>query len=308
MMTQRTFTALAVAAALAAWGGPAAASQTLDAALACRKGLTKMGQFYTHKRRVLLLNCIDKLLKCEVQKEVDGINPGSCRSKAETSCNNTLGSASTTALSVASDRFDTKSGAFCNAADFTSAVLFSGAGGLSYGSDVECGTSADLPSLIDCLREQLATSVDVNVGTLKPRAGILLDNMGLGADFPDIPRPPTLDVVVARTMAGESGALVSPGTLTPTSGTAVRFSGDATTLTCGGGMGNNARLTITILTLGSACNNNAAVLQEFSIKQPFGSTRTATTGPFSSDVTYCLNFKDPGSTCNETITDSIDVP
>ena len=302
---KRICSALLAVAAIAAIPSAAGASAALDAALACRKGITKMGQFYTHKRRVLLLNCIDKLLKCEVLKEVDGTNPNTCRSKAETSCKNTLGSASTTPLSVAADKFDTKAGAYCATADFTNGIMSALAGGLWYSNDTECGASADLPTLLDCLREQLAMSVDDNVGTLKPRAGILLDNIGLGADFPDVPRPPTSDVLVSRTMAGNLGTLNNPDPIAVASGTAVRFTGDGATLSCGG-MGNNARLTITILTFGSACNDTAAVLQEFSIKEPFIAGNTATAGPFTTDVTFCLRFKD--GSCDETVTGTIDLP
>lgn len=304
---KRFCSALLAVAALAALPSAAGASAALDAALTCRKGITKMGEYYTHKRRVLLLNCIDKLLKCEVQKEVDGTNPNSCRSKAETSCQNTLGSASTTPLSVAADKFDSKAGGFCAAAavDFANTVM-SAVTGLKYANDPECGLSADLPSLLDCLREQLAMSVDDNVGTLKPRAGILLDNAGLGANFPDIPRPPTTDVPISRTMAGNTGTLINPSPIMIASGTALRFSGDAATLSCGG-MGNNARLTITILPFGSLCSD--PTLQDLSIKEPFTAGNTVTAGPFTSDLTFCLHFKDGGSgTCDETISGTIDVP
>jgi hypothetical protein len=50
-------------------------------------------------------------------------------------------------------------------------------------------------------------------------------------------------------------------------------------------------------------------LQVLSFKEPFDPDNTVTAGPFTSDLTFCLNFKDGGSgTCDETITGTIDVP
>ncbi len=38
------------------------------------------GRNYAKKRLNLILNCVAKLLKCEIELEVDGTNPNTCRS------------------------------------------------------------------------------------------------------------------------------------------------------------------------------------------------------------------------------------
>lgn len=303
-MKRLTQLSVAMAGLVVLWCPVAApASPALDAAIQCRRGVSKSGHVYAHRRRVLLLNCADKLLKCEVRQEVDGIAAGACRSKAENSCKNTIGPAVDTPLSKSGAKFDTKVAVFCGAADFAPGVMSNAAGGLWYANDIDCGASADLASLTACLRQAISTSVDTHVGTLSPRAGLLIDNAGLGAQFPDLTRPPTQEVVVAAT-ALDSGVFVSPGTIAVGAGEAVRFVGDAATLPCGGG--NNGRVIVTVLTLGAACNDTASVLQEFSFKEPFGPANSATVGPFETDVTYCLNLKD--GSCQDEVTDTIDVP
>lgn len=303
-MRSTAYAAVLMALGFALSTNEANASPALDAALQCRKGMSKAGQVYTHKRRILLLNCVDKLLKCQVLGEVDAINPGTCRSKAETSCKNTIGPAVDTPLSKRAVWFDTKVGLSCIAADFATGVMSNVAGGLWYSNDADCGLAADLPTLADCLRGELAEAVDSQVSTLLPRAGLLLDNIGLGSNFPDLWRPPTVDVTVSAT-APASGLLVNPGTLTPATGEALRFLGDAATLPCGG-MGNNGKITVTVLTLGSACNDDASVLQEFTFKEPYGAADSATMGPYTADVTYCLALKD--GSCDDEVTGTIDVP
>jgi hypothetical protein len=270
--------------------------------VACRKGITKFGQKYGHKRRVLLLNCLDKLIKCDVQQELDGTNGNGCRSTAKTSCDNTIG-ASGTPLANHRQLFHDKATLACAAAPFPD-VLSNLAGGLWYSNDVNCGASADLPTLIDCLRDQwLEPEADELVGQLKPRGGLLLDNIGLGDEFPNLPRPPIFDVIVAA-VAPDMGDMINPGTIAPGAGTAVRFSGDAVTLPCGMSA-NNGRIVVTIVPLADPCNS-ANVLQEFTFKEPYGTTRNVTVGPYTTDVTYCLDLKD--GSCDDVETGTIDMP
>lgn len=292
-----------VAASVALLSAPAHASPALDAVRSCRKAVSKSGQVWAHKRRVLLSNCADKLVRCEVSSEVDGVNPGSCRSKAENSCKKTVGPGADTALTKAGVKFVGKVTAGCAAADFSTAVMANAAGGLWYSNDVDCGGAADLPALAACLRQAIAADVDRSIGTVSPRAGLLLDNAGLGVHFPDLPRPPTVEVLVTAT-ALNSGTLVNPGTIPIASGEAVRFAGDATTLPCG--MGNNGRVTVTALTFGASCGDTAEVLQEFSFKEPYGPSSTATVGPFEADVTYCLKLRD--GSCQDEVSGTIDLP
>jgi hypothetical protein len=283
--------------------GSVQASPQLDAMVACRKGVTKFGQLYGHKRRILLLNCIDKLIKCELQQEVEGTNPNGCRSTAETSCGNTIGPASDTPLSRHRQKFHDKATLACAAAPFVD-VLSNLAGGLWYSNDVECGASVDLPTLIDCLRDEwLEVETDTLIGQLKPRAGLLLDNTNLGDDFPNFPRPPATDVLVSAVIAG-GGNLNNPGTISPPAGNTVRFSGDMATLPCGMSS-NNGKVTITIVALGGMCTDQP--IQESDIKEDYGPTVTATFGPFLTDVTYCLRLQDSMG-CQDTETGTIDVP
>ena len=285
------------------------ASPALDAMVACRKGITKFGQKYAHKRRVLLLNCADKLIKCDIQQEIDGMNPSGCRSKATTSCDNTLGSAVDTPLSRHRTLFHDKAVAACSGVAMFADIMNNtvGGGGLWYMNDTNCGASMNLSSLIDCLRDEwLDVETDTLVGQLKPRAGLLLDNIGLGADFPNLPRPPIFGPVVVSATGAGSGVLVNPGTISPGAGTAVLFTGDDLTLPCGMSS-NNGKLTITIVPFMAMCN--VTPIQENLIKEPYGATGTATFGPFTTDVTYCLHLQDGGmGGCQDDVTGTIDVP
>lgn len=305
----RVFCTLLGVVVLAAVPTAVGATPALDAALNCRKFASKATGYYANKRRTLLGNCIDKLVKCEVQSEIDNINPSGCRSTAKNSCKNTIGSQAGSALSIAGAKFEDLVNVNCAAVDFNTGMLSNMNGGLWYSNDADCGASADLATSATCLRQRLGSQVDEQVGQAKPRGGILLDNIGLGADFPDLLRPPTVDVLVQRDMAGMGGTLLSPGTIMIASGTAVRFSGDPTTLACNG-MGNNARVTITILTSTAMdCNDTTKTVQVFQIKEPFTATNTATTGPFTTDMRYCLEFREGGNACTSNVDlELIDVP
>ncbi len=285
------------------------ASSTLDDAVGCRKTISKKGRTYADKRRRLILGCVDKLLKCDLQDEIDGINPNTCRSRATSSCQRSLGSGG--GLSTVAAAFHDKAAAACLPFGVT-AMCSTAAGGLWYGNDPTCGSTnnntcgatPDLPTLIDCLRGELDGRVDSDVGRIKPRAGLLLDNIGLGSGFPDIPRPPIVSVVVSAT-APASGVLVNPGTVTITSGDAVQFSGDSTTLPCGGmgmGQGQNGKLTISVGT-GTACNDPNA--QQYVLREPYGPTDVAIFGAFTSDQNYCVQLKD--TSCTDQVTGTIHV-
>ena len=285
----------------------AAGSATLDAAVACRKAISKKGRTYADKRRRLLLGCVDKLLKCDLQDEIDGINPNSCRSRATDSCTRRVGSAPDSGLNTVATAFHDKAMLTCLPFGVGS-MCSTGAGGLWFGNDpvcgasnsATCGGSADLATLIDCLRGEMEVQVDGTVGRMKPRAGLLLDNVGLGSGFPNLPRPPFVSVVVSATGVG-SGVLVNPGTITINSSEALKFSGDATTLPCSGS-GMNGRLTISVGT-GTACNDpNAQVVV---IKEPYGSANIAVFGPYTSNQNYCIELKD--GSCMDTATGVISV-
>jgi len=272
-------------------------SPTLTNAKACRKVVDKQGRNYAKKRLKLLLSCVDKLLKCEILLEVDGTNANSCRSKAETSCTNGIGPASDSSLGKSATVFDTKTGLACLPFGISS-MMNTGSGGLWYGNDATCNGSPDIPTLVACLRGEIDGRVDGVVGEVKPRASLLLDNTPLGVNFPNIPRPPTVSVVISATAPG-SGVLVNPGTVNVPAGSALKFTGDATTLPCGG-PGMSGRVTITI--------GSGPTAQARTIKEPWGPSRAALFGPYitSGDLPYTLDYKD--MSCNDTVTGTVHVP
>lgn len=283
-MNTRSIRAVAVAIAACLLTGPlaveraSAASVTLTEAKRCRKGISTHGRVYAKKRLGWMLNCVNKLLKCEILEEVDATNQNSCRTLAEDSCNKRLGSAADSPLSKAQASYDLKAASSCLVFDLPD-MLSNGAGGLWYSNDLACSASPDIPTLVECLRTGVEAEVDGVVGETVPRAGILLTNMGLGDEFPNLPLPPTVTVVVAATFAG-SGVLVNPGTINVPVGSALRIEGDPN-LSCGGG-GSNGTLTATI---------GSQVVQ---VKEPWGPTRFAIVGPFTTvgTVPYSIELKD----------------
>lgn len=268
-----------------------AVSPALKAAKACRKTISVQGRNYAKKRLMLLLNCVDKLLKCEIQREVDGVNPNTCRDLAVKSCNARLGGGSDTTLSKAQATFDTKSAIACLLLDLPG-MLSNGAGGLWYANDAECAGSPDIPSLLDCIRENVEEEVDATVAQVKPRAALLLANIDLGDEFPNIPLPPAVDVEISATAPG-SGMLVDPGTIQVPVGSALRITGNPN-LSCGGGA-SNGRLTITVGT------------QELTIKEPWGPGEVAIFGPFTAPATiaYDIDYKDQA--CDDAASGDVDV-
>jgi hypothetical protein len=296
-MNTRTIRAVAVAVAVGLVVGAyveQASAAPYAATKGCRKQITTQGRSYAKKRLTYLLNCVDKLLKCEVLAEVDNTNQNSCRSLAEDSCNKRLGAAADSAISKAQASFDTKATSSCVLVGLAD-MLSTGAGGLWYQNDASCNGSGDVPTLIECLRGEVEQEVDQVVGQVKPRAGILLANMGLGDEFPNLPLPPTVTVVISATGAG-TGVLVSPGTINVPAGSALRIEGDPATLPCGMGPGQNGKLDVTV------------GAQTFTLKEPYGPSRFALLGPFISagTIPYTIDLKD--GSCDDTVTGDVNVP
>lgn len=283
--------ALAIAGGTLAAEPAGAASVQLTEAKRCRKAISTQGRVYAKKRLGLMLNCIDKLLKCEILEEVDGGNQNACRGLAEDSCNDRLGSGSTTTLSKAQAAFDTKSAEACVVFGLTE-MKSAAAGGLWYSNDAQCSGSPDIPSLLDCLRDQIEQEVDGVVGQTKPRGGILLTNMGLGDEFPNLPLPPTVTVVISAT-APASGVLLNPGTINVPVGSALRIEGNPN-LSCGGGP-SNGNLTATI---GSQSGN---------VKEPWGPTRFVIIGPFTATGTVPYTFDLKDQSCDDSTSGDVDV-
>lgn len=296
-MKTRTIRVGAVAAAtLLLTGGYAGhvSAAPYAATKGCRKQITTQGRSYAKKRLGYLLGCVDKLLKCEVLAEVDNTNQNACRSLAEDSCNKRLGAAADSAMSKAQASFDTKSTSSCVLVGLAD-MLSTGPGGLWYQNDASCNGSGDVPTLVECLREEVENEVDQVVGQVKPRAGIVLANMGLGDEYPNLPLPPTVTVVISATAPG-SGILVDPGTINVPAGSALRIQGDPATLPCGMGPGQNGKLTVTVGT------------QTFTLKEPYGASVFALAGPFiaSGTIPYTIDLKD--QSCDDTASGDVSVP
>jgi len=277
-----------------------AASPALKAAQNCRKALSARGRRYVDTRRKMLLKCADSVMKCELKLEIDGLNPNDCRSRAESSCRRNLNLASADSrLSRAIDSFETKVGEACLSMGLTE-MLSTAAGGLWFGDDSNCNASGDIPTLVSCLRDELELEVDGVVGRTIPRAGLILDNAGLGGHYPNLPRPTKVPVEI-KAMALDGGDLENPGTLAINAGEAIEFSGDPTTLPCGGG--NNGKVTIFVSTEVDPCSDPGALTQQ--LKAPYTSD-SVVFGPFTADYNYCVRLKD--GSCTDQETGLIDVP
>jgi hypothetical protein len=289
---------LALAASAAAPETAPAASTKAVLARLCRRAIDTQGRLYALKRQMTLLTCIDKFLKCELLLEVDGIDPTDCRASVAASCVRRLGDAPDSTMSKAQLRFDTKAAVLCLSPDYTYAdILSAGPGGLWYGNDATCGGSIDLPSLLTCVRGELETTVDGIVSVLKPRAGILLDNAGLGGPFPGLTRPPSVDVPVEATAPG-SGVLVDPGTINVPVGRTLRFTADFSTLACAGS-DNNGRVTLTV--------GSGPTAQRHVLREPY-TDAVAIFGAFTSagPVPYTIDFKD--GSCDSVVSGTVSVP
>jgi hypothetical protein len=275
-----------------------AGSAELVYARLCRKTFTVQGRTYALKRLGLLVQCADKFLKCELLREVDGVDPTDCRTAVTDACTRRLGSAPDTALGKAALRFDLKTGAACETAFFSYAdVLSTGPGGLWFGNDTACASAIDLPSFLVCLRDEVDARTDELVSSLKPRTALLLDHAGLGAGFPHLVRPAFVDQLVSATAAG-SGVLVDPGTIVVAAGSALRLTGDGATLGCGGSS-NNGRVTVTVGT--------GATAQSHQLREPYADD-VAIFGPWiaSASLPYTIELKD--GSCDATISGTVSVP
>lgn len=286
------------AAAIVALAAPDAfaGGAELAYAKACRKAFAVQGRTYVEKRSSLLLGCADKLLKCELRAEIDGDAPDTCREAVTGACTARIGATPDSALSKVALRFDAKVGPVCQTAVFDYAdVLSTGAGGLWFANLTPCASSIDLPSFLVCLRDQLDLRTDALTSSIKPRAGLLLDNVGLGGLFPHLVRPPFTDVVVVATAAG-SGTLVGPGPLTVPVGNALRITGDAT-LACANGSG---RLTITVGTGPTALRHT--------LKEPYGPDAVAIFGPWIAPASVAYQVALTDGTCQDTTSGTVSVP
>lgn len=275
-----------------------AASTKAVLARVCRRAINTQGRLYALKRQTTLLGCVDKFLKCELLLEVDGVNPNDCRASVTSSCTRRLGSDPDSTMSRAQLRFDSKAGVFCLSPEYTYAdILSADPGGLWFGNDATCGGSIDLPSLLTCVRGELETTVDGIVSVLKPRAGIVLDNAGLGGLYPALARPPMVDVLAAATAPG-SGVLVDPGTINVPVGSALRVAADFATLSCAGS-DNNGRVRVTVGT--------GATAQRFDLREPY-TDQVAIFGAFTSagPVPYTIDFKD--GSCDSVVSGTVSVP
>jgi hypothetical protein len=264
----------------------------------CRKTFSVQGRTYALKRLGLLVQCADKFLKCELLREIEGVDPTDCRAAVTTACTKRVGPAPDSALGKAALRFDLKTGAACETAFFSYAdVLSTAPGGLWFGNDTACASEIDLPSFLVCLRDEVDSRTDELVSMLKPRTALLFDNAGLGGGFPHLVRPPLVDQVVAATAAG-SGTLVDPGTIVVAVGSALRFTGDVATLGCGPST-NNGRVTITL--------GSGATAQSHQLREPY-TDDVAVFGPWiaSDTIPYTIELKD--GTCDDTISGTVSVP
>jgi hypothetical protein len=273
------------------------ASAALSGAKLCRKAFNVNGRAYAQKRLALVLGCADKLLKCELVAEIEGVNAESCRVSAAKSCAKSVGSDPASALGKAALRFDSKTGPACQTPDYDYADAAStGPGGLWFSTDPTCGGSIDLPTFLACLRDEVDARMDALVSATKPRTGILFDNAGLGAAFSHLVRPPLVDVVVAATAPG-GGTLVDPGTLVVPAGSALRVSGDAATLPCGVSSSDGI-VTITVGTGPTA--------QQLRLTEPYSGTATFGPWPGGSALPYTIQLQD--GACSGNAAGVVNVP
>jgi hypothetical protein len=295
-MARRSVIAALVLGMLAALGPTGArASGELAGAKLCRKVFNVQGRAYAQKRLGYVLDCADRLLKCELLAEVDGVDPTGCRTAVSNACNSRLGPDG--ALTKVGLRFDLKVGAACQTPSFDYADVLSPApGGLWFGND-GCASEVDLPSFLPCLRDQIDARIDAIVSGSKPRTGILLDNAGLGGGLPHIARPPMTDRTVAATAPG-SGTLVAPGSISVPLGDALRFTG-AVTLGCGVS-GGDGRVIITV--------GSGATAQRHELREPYGADDVAIFGPWEAAATIPYSIQLVDGTCNDTVSGSVSVP
>jgi hypothetical protein len=270
----------------------------LAGAKRCRKAFAVQGRGYAQKRLSYLLVCADKLLRCELLAEIDGVPPTACRASVTASCGVRLTPGPKSALQKLALRFDTRVGTACQTESFDYAdVLSTGPGGLRFGNGA-CAGQVDLPTFLPCLRDGIDARVDALVSASKPRTGVLLDNAGLGAGFPHLARPPMADVTVAATAPG-SGTLVDPGTITVPAGSALRFAGDAATLGCS----PSATGGVVVVTVGSG-----PTAQRHELREPYGAGDVAIFGPWTAGGSLAYSIALGDGECNDTVTGTVTIP
>ena len=294
---RRAGLALAALLLAPAWA-TCAASVELSYARLCRKALNVQGRTYALKRLGLVLQCADKLLKCELLAEIDGADPVACRESVTTSCGKRIGPQPESGLGKLALRFDAKVGTACQTPyyDYVD-VVSTGPGGLWFANDPICGASIDLPTFMVCARDRLDARLDGLASSLKPRTAVLFDNVGLGDAFPHLVRPPFVDVVLSATAPG-SGVLNDPGPLVVPAGSALRFTGDASTLGCGG-TNTDGRVSITVGTTST---------QRFSLQEPYAAGAVAIVGPWiaAGSVPFTIELED--GACQSTVSGMVTVP
>lgn len=286
---------LGAVALLVAGSSTCDASAALSGAKLCRKAFNVNGRAYAQKRFALVLGCADKLLKCELVAEIDGVYAAGCRASVAKSCAKSVGPQPESALGKAALRFESKTGPACQTPDYDyTDAASTGPGGLWFSTDPTCGGSIDLPTFLACLRDEVDGRMDGLVSAVKPRTGILFDNIGLGVAFPHLVRPPLMDVVVA---ASAPGTLVDPGALVVPAGSALRVSGDAATLPCGGSS-TDGIVTVTVGTGPTA--------QQIQLMEPYGNTATFGPWPAGSIQPYTIQRQD--GACSGTAAGVVNVP
>jgi hypothetical protein len=287
---------VAALALLVAGRSTCEASAALSGAKLCRKAFNVQGRTYAQKRVALVLGCADELLKCELVAEISGASAADCRESVAASCSKRLGPQAESALGKAALRFESKTGPACQMPDYDYVDAASaGPGGLWFSTDPTCGSSIDLPTFLGCLRDEVDAHMDGLVSAVKPRTGLLFDNVGLGGAFPHLVRPPLVVALVAATAPG-SGTLVDPGTLGVPAGSALRVAGDATTLPCGGTSGDGI-LTITVGT--------GATAQQLRLTEPYDGT--ATFGPWTGATVQPYTIQLQDGACSGTVAGVVNV-
>ena len=286
--------------------GAATASPQLASAQACRHALTLRTKQYADRRFLRLTGCLRSLLKCELRREVGNpptvFNYSTCRAVVVAEAHRGLGAQFDSYLNKQRRRLTDSVAKGCGAMLQVSgfaAILSNGPGGLWYANDRVCGSAPDLPALVDCMRGRLDHEIDTIVGIAIPRGGVLLDDIGLGAQFPDLPRPPTM----TRQIAAAGGALTPLDTIPIPKGQSITFTGDSSTLPCDPSTTDG---TITIKVGTGTCPNNFTARQALAISEPYGPDNIAVFGPFNEDLQYCIARSDGGG-CGDSLSGTIDV-
>ncbi len=275
-------------------------------ALGCRRAFSDASRS-ADKRQSYLLNCADRLQKCELRVEIEGDNPhfdySACRANAIDNCTRRLVSTDSGSLSYYAWKYDDQVIHYCGS--YTQ-VMSTGAGGLWFANSPSCGTAPDLATLLACLRGDLASQVDAQVARTMPRAGMLFENAGLGPNFPNLPWPAASTHAITATPGGDGGALDQLGTITPAADEALKFVG-SDSLPCGP-LGNDGTVTVTIGP-GISCPINPVASpahQQFILQEPYGADQFGIFGPFIGPQIYCIERND--GTCMDHISGSIDAP